>query len=100
MILALIYCKTNDDPKIVADYVCKANFGELNSENKSQIVKDENEDSCWIIQSKSMNETSAIIYRIGPEIVALETDDDCASNIIEPLMKKYGFNNVKWLLTK
>ena len=98
--MVLVYCKTKDDPKFVADYVCKANFGELNSENKSQIVKDENEDSCWIIQSKRLNETSAIIYRIGPEIVALETDDDCVSNIIEPLMKKYGFNNVKWLLAK
>ena len=96
----LVYCKTNDDPKIVADYVCRANFGEVNSENKSHIIKDENEDSCWIMQSKCMNETSAIIYRVGSEIVAIETDEDCASNIIEPLMKKYGFNRVKWLLTK
>jgi hypothetical protein len=98
--LVLVYCKTGDDPKIIADYVCKANFGEVNGENKSQIIKDENEDDCWLLQSKSMDETSAIIYRIGPEIVALEIDDDCAQNIIEPLMKKYGFNKVKWLLSK
>ena len=95
-----VYCKTGDDPKIVADYVCRVNFGEYTSENKAQIIKDENEESCWIMQSKSINETSAIIYRIGSEIVAIETDEDCAANIIEPLMKKYGFNKVKWLQTK
>ena len=98
--MVLVYCKTCDDPKVVADYVCRANFGEINNENKSQIIKDQNEDSCWIIQSKIPDETSAIIYRIGPEIVALEIDEDCASNIIEPLMKKYGFNEVKWFLAK
>lgn len=99
--LVLVYCKTNDDPKIVANYVCKANIGQKNSENKTQIIKDENEDDCWIIQQNSPhNETSAIIYRIGPEIIALEIDEECASNIIEPLMKKYGFDKVKWLLTK
>ena len=41
-----------------------------------------------------------MIYRIGSEIVVIEIDDDCASNVIEPLMKKYGFDNVKWLLSK
>lgn len=78
----------------------RANFSKENSENKSQIIKDENEDDCWIIQlGKSLNETSAIIYRIGSEIVDIEIDENCASNIIEPLIKKYGCNNVKWLLT-
>ena len=96
-----VYCKTDDDPKIVADYVCRDNFGELNSENQPQIIKDENEDDCWIIQSDNpQNETTAIIYQIGPEIVAIEIDENCASNVIEPLMKKYGFNNVRWLSTK
>lgn len=52
-------------------------------------MKDENEDNCWIIQPDNpQNETSAIIYRISPEIVAIEIDENCASNVIEPLMKK------------
>ena len=97
--MVLVYCQTKDDPKNVANYVCKASTGQENSENKNQIIKDENEDDCWIIQSKNPNETS-IIYRVGPEIIAIEIDEDCASNIIEPLMKKYGFSKVKWLLTK
>ena len=96
-----VYCKTGDDPKIVGDYVCKSNFGQ-DSENKSQVInEDENEDDCWLIQSEHPNsETSAMIYRIGSEIVVIEMDDNCASNVIEPLMKKYGFDNVKWLLSK
>jgi len=95
-----VYCKTVDDPKIVADYVCEANFGQESSENK-QVIKDESEDDCWIIQTcYPKNETSALIYRIGPEVVVIEIDENCASNIIEPLMKKYGFDSVKWLLPK
>ena len=51
--------------KIVGDYVCKSNFEQENNENKSQVLKDENEDDCWIIETDHNNETSAIIYRIG-----------------------------------
>ena len=46
------------------------------------------------------DETSALTYRVGNEIVAIELDENCASNVIEPLMKKYGFENIKWLVTK
>ena len=96
-----IYCKTSDDPKIVGEYVCNSNFGQK-SENKSQVMKEnENEDDCWIIQSENPDsETSAMIYRIGSEIVIIELDDNCAANVIELLLKKYGFNKIKWLLTK
>ena len=95
-----IYCKTFDDPKVVGDYVCKSNFGQENSENTSQVMKDESEDDCWIIESDQRNETSAMIYRISNEIIVIEIDENCVSNVIEPLMKKYGFDNVKWLLPK
>ena len=95
-----IYCKTFDDPKVVGDYVCKSNFGQETSENTSQVMKDKSEDDCWIIETDQRNETSAMIYRISNEIVVIEIDDNCASNVIEPLMKKYGFDNVKWLLPK
>jgi len=94
-----IYCKTVDDPKDMGLYVCKSNFEQENLENK-YVLKDESEDDCWIIETDNQNETSAIIYRIGPEIVAIEIDENCASTIIETLMKKYGFNNVKWFSTK
>jgi hypothetical protein len=98
--MILIYCKTVDDPKEVVGYVCKSNFGEKNSETKSRVINDGSEDDCWIIETDRQNETSAMIYRISHEIVVIEIDDNCASNVIEPLMKKYGFDNIKWLLTK
>ena len=87
---------------MVADYVCESNFSQENIESKLKVINEsENEDDCWIIQTEHPNsETSAMIYRIGTEIVCIEIDDNCASNVIEPLLKKYGFNNVKWLLTK
>ena len=98
--MILIYCKTVDAPKEVADYVCKSNFGVENSEKKSQVINDGSEDDCWIIETDDTNETSALTYRVGNEIVAIELDENCASNVIEPLMKKYGFENIKWLVTK
>jgi len=57
-------------------------------------------EDCWLITTNPKNETSAMVYRISDEIVVIEIDDDCATNIVESLMKKYGFSNVKWLLTK
>jgi len=96
----LIYCKIVDSPKEVADYVCKSNFGVVNSEKKSQVINDGSEDDCWIIETDDSNETSALTYRVGNEIVAMELDENCASNVIEPLMKKYGFENIKWLVIK
>ena len=95
--MIFVYCKTVDDPKEVAEYVCKSNFSEENNETNPRVLNDESEDDCWIIENDQLNETSAMIYRIGSEIVVIEIDDKCASNVIEPLMKKYGFDNVKWL---
>lgn len=95
-----VYCKTVDNPKDVGKYICRSNSSQDFSEKKSRIVKDRNEDDCWLIECDGQNETSAMIYRIGREIVVIEIDDNCGSNVIEPLMKKYGFDNVKWLLTK
>jgi len=98
--LIWVYCKTTDKPKEVGQYICKTNFSRGDDQTESKVIKDEIEEDCWLIQTNSQNETSAMVYKIGNEVVALEIDDDCAINVIEPLMKKYGFANVKWLVTK
>ena len=95
-----IYCRTGDTPKNVGSYICESNFSLRNSYAKSKVVKDEFEEDCWLIKANPQSETSAMVYRIGDEIVAIEIDDDCAVNVIEPLMKKYGFNDIKWFSTK
>ena len=94
-----IYCKTVDDPKEVGNFICKSNFGEVTNESKSNIIISECEKNCWLIKTSWQNETAAMIYRIEHEIVVIELEDICAPNVIESLMKKYGFDNVKWLLT-
>ena len=95
-----IYCRTGDDPIEVGKYICESNFSHRDEYVKSKIIKDEFEEDCWLIKINPQSETSAMVYKIGNEIVAIEIDDDCAINVIEPLMKKYGFANVKWLLGK
>jgi len=39
----------------------------------------------------------AIVYRIGDTVVLAEADDALAPNFADPLITKYGFDNVKWL---
>lgn len=95
-----IYCKTTDDPKEVGEYICKSNFNQEDNDLELYITKDANEEDCWLLETNLKKETSAMVYRISNEITVIEIDDDCATNVIEPLMKKYGFANVKWLLTK
>ena len=95
-----IYCRTTDSPKEVGEYICKSNFNQEENNLGLRITKDENEEDCWLLEPSPKKETVAIIYRISDEIIAIEIDDYCATNVIEPLMKKHGFTNVKWLLTK
>jgi len=63
-------------------------------------VINESDDDSWVIETGCNKSATAIVYRIREDVVCIEVDDYCASNVIEPLMKKYGFENVKWLLTK
>lgn len=95
-----IYCQTGDSPKEVGEYICKSNFSREDNDFGLRFTKDENEEDCWLIETNQKNETSAMVYGINGKIIVIEIDDDCATNIIEPLMKKHGFANVKWLLTK
>ena len=93
-----IYCQTTDDPKEVGKYICKCNLSREDRILEPQVTKDE--EDCWLITTNPKNETSAMTYRIGNEIVVIEIDDDCAPNVIELLLKKYGFSNIKWLQSK
>jgi hypothetical protein len=91
-----IYCKTFDGSKKVGEFICKAN-----SEEKTEwLLKDECEEDSWIIETKCEKSPNALVYSISNSVVVIEVDDECASKVIEPLMGKYGFENVKWLLSK
>ena len=94
-----IYCKTLDTHNRIGDLLCMANSVQIKDENDSWVLN-KSEDDCWIIETNCNQSPAAIIYRIRNDVVCIEVDSDCAPKIIEPLMKEYGFNNVKWLLTK
>ncbi len=38
------------------------------------------------------------VYRIGDTVVLSEIDDDLAPDFLDPLITKYGFDNVKWIV--
>jgi hypothetical protein len=91
-----IYCKTFDGSKKVGELICKAN-----SEEKTEwLLKDECEEDSWIIETNCKKSPNAMVYSISNSVVVIEADDECASMVIEPLMGKYGFENVKWLSYK
>jgi hypothetical protein len=93
--LILLYCKTTDNPKKVGDAICKANStGKLSWEIIEEIEAD-----TWTIRAPTDRYAHALVYSIGASIVAVEVNADNASNVIEPLMEIYGFENIKWLVS-
>ena len=41
----------------------------------------------------------ALLYRTGDTVVLAEVNDDFVPNFIDPLFEKYGFDNVKWIVS-
>jgi hypothetical protein len=87
-----VYVKTKDDPKAVGDVVCSFNF----TQGKHP------EPGYWVIKGKyaALKDLSEIgdVYRIGDTVVFSEIDDDLAPDFLDPLLAKYGFDNVKWIV--
>ena len=89
-----VYCNTKDSPRTVGEVVCKANF--IEESGKSWIISGEGI-SC-IIKTISKDHCVAVVYRVCGSVVGIEIDDNCASKVVDPLIKKYDFENVKWLI--
>ena len=99
------YVKTSDDPKVVGDVVCSFNFtqGEHPEDQYSWIMEvGKDEPGYWEIKGKyaGLKDLSeiGIVYRIGDTVVFAEIDDDLAPDFLDPLITKYGFDNVKWIV--
>ena len=100
------YVKTADGPKIVADVVCAFNFyqGEHPEDKYSWVteLKKTGEDEYWEIKGKyaPLKELTliALVYRTGDAIVLGEVEDNLAENFIDPLIAKYGFENVRLIV--
>ena len=101
------YIKTQDDPKVVGDMVCAFNFsqGEHPQDQYTWIMQEgRDEPGYWEIKGKyaALKDLTeiGIVYRIGDTVVVSEIDDDLAPDIIDPLISKYGFDNVKWVVVQ
>ena len=92
----LRFCSTKDSPKTVGEAICRANF----NEGQEDFWKVNDEGEFFTIETILKDTCVAVIYRIGSFVVGVEIDDNCACNIIEPLIEIYGFEKVKWLPTK
>lgn len=98
------YVKTSDNPKSVGEVVCSFNFyqGEHPEDKYTWIMEKGKEEEYWEIKGKydPLKDLASIgiAYRIGDTVVLSEIDDNLAPNFLDPLIEKYGFDNVKWIV--
>jgi hypothetical protein len=98
------YVKTTDNPKIVGDFVCANNvYEDQHPQGKYSWIMQQlqGEKDTWQIMGKyeqiSDLTVIALVYRTGDSVVLGEINDDLVPNFMDPLLEKYGFNNLKWL---
>jgi hypothetical protein len=96
--MVYIYCKTTDGLKQVGQLICSENS--VTEKDQHTWKTEESDDNSYAIQTSCNTSTAAILSQVSNNVICIETDDNCAPKIVEPLIKKYGFNQVKWLLTK
>lgn len=99
------YVKTDSDPRAVGQIVCDFNFiqGQHPEDKYSWIIEEgKDEPGYLIIKGKyaPLKDLSVIctVYRIGDTVVFSEINDNLAPNFADPLITKYGFKNVRWLV--
>ena len=100
------YVKTLDDPKVVGEVISRFNFiqGEHPEDKYSYVLekgKDVDEGDYWVINGKyalrDVLVPVAMVYRVGDTVVVSEVDDDLTPTFVDPLLEKYGFDNLKWI---
>ena len=96
--MVFIYCETTDDLKQVGELICSENSVSGKEDNYAWKTE-ESDDNSYAIQTSCNTSTAAILSQVSNNVICIETDENCAPKIIEPLIKKYGFNQVKWLCT-
>jgi hypothetical protein len=100
------YVKTNDSAKTVGETVCAYNiFEDAHPKGKYSWImeKGKSEEEYWEIKGKyeELKELTnvALVYRAGDTVVLGEIKDDFVPNFMDPLLEKYGFENIKWMVT-
>lgn len=104
--MTIWFCvKTNQTPDTVAQVVCSFNVFDEETENGKclwTIEKGTGVEEYWQILSKykyQKNESCvALVYREGDTVVLGEVSDEFLPNFMAPLLAKYGFDLVKWIV--
>jgi hypothetical protein len=99
------YLKTTDNPKTVGDVVCAYNvFEDPHPKGKYSWIMEPGKgaEEYWQIRGKYEDlkdlTSVALVYRSGDTVVLGEVDDAFVPNFMDPLTKKYGFDNIKCIV--
>ncbi len=100
------YVKTKDSPKAAGEIVCAFNiFQDAHPKGKYSWIMEQGkgEEEYWQIRGKYEDlkdlTNIALVYRTGDAIVFGEVEDNFIPNFLDPLIEKYGFDNIKWITT-
>jgi hypothetical protein len=104
--MTIWFCvKTNQTPDVVAQVVCSFNtFDEETPNGKCvwSIEKGEGVEEYWKILSKYQRQKTvscvSLVYCEGDTVVLGEVADEVLPNFLAPLLAKYGFDNLKWIV--
>jgi hypothetical protein len=104
--MTIWFCvKTNQTPDTVAQVVCAFNtFDEETPQGKCTwtTTKGEGVEEYWKILSKYERQKTmtcvSLVYREGDTVVLGEVADEVLPNFLAPLLAKYGFDNLKWIV--
>ena len=104
--MTIWFCvKTDESPDSVAQIVCNFNtFDEETPNGKCiwMIEKGKGTEEYWQIlshyEATKGDSCMALVYREGDTVVLGEVADDILPNFMAPLLAKYGFDYVKWIV--
>jgi hypothetical protein len=104
--MTIWFCvKTTQTPNTVAEVVCAFNtFEEETSKGKCVwiIEKGKGIEEYWQILSKYEHQKElrcvALVYQKGDTVILGEVADEVLPNFLAPLLARYGFDNVKWIV--
>lgn len=105
--MTIWFCvKTNQAPSAVAQVICDFNtFDEETPNGKCRwtVEKGKGVEEYWQILSRYDRQSSkiscvALVYREGDTVVLGEVANEVLPNFLAPLLAKYGFDLVKWIV--
>lgn len=100
------YVKTKNPLKEVGEVVCAFNiFQDPHPRGKYSWIMEQGkgEEEYWQIRGKyeELKDLTniALLYRTGDAVVFGEVEDKFVPNFLDPLIEKYGLDNIRWITT-